>query len=194
MLLLKYLDKKTRNVLKNGWWLRTQDISRSILAVTGRCGSDHGWSCLTGWHQGPSKRQILEYIFSVIQVLTNKPWFLRVCSISLLKTLWEKEKLLVTSNFSFSLSVFYSLGELSAVFTKYEIVVCKVFEFGTVYNLLFGKGLRMTGDYEPRIFRDQFWLWPVVVEGTVDEVVCLVDTKVLPNYQMLNYIFSVIQV
>ena len=31
----------------------------------------------------------------------NKPWFLRVCSTSLLKTLWEKEKLLVTSNFSF---------------------------------------------------------------------------------------------
>ena len=37
----------------------------------------------------------------------NKPWFLRVCSTSLLKTLWEKEKLLVTSNFSFSHSVFY---------------------------------------------------------------------------------------
>ena len=32
----------------------------------------------------------------------NKPLFLRVCSTSLLKTLWEKEKLLVTSNFSFS--------------------------------------------------------------------------------------------
>ena len=27
----------------------------------------------------------------------NKPWFLRVCSTSLLKTLWKKEKLLVTS-------------------------------------------------------------------------------------------------
>ena len=26
----------------------------------------------------------------------NKPWFVRVCSTSLLKTLWEKEKLLVT--------------------------------------------------------------------------------------------------
>ena len=38
----------------------------------------------------------------------NKPWFLRVCSASLLKTLWKKEKLLVTSNFSFSHSVFYS--------------------------------------------------------------------------------------
>ena len=40
----------------------------------------------------------------------NKPWFLRVCSISLLKILWEKEKLLVTSNFSFSHSVFYLFG------------------------------------------------------------------------------------
>ena len=29
---------------------------------------------------------------------------------SLLKTLWEKEKLLVTSNFSFSHSVFYLFG------------------------------------------------------------------------------------
>ena len=32
----------------------------------------------------------------------NKPWFLRVCSTSLLKTLWEKEKLLVMSNSPFS--------------------------------------------------------------------------------------------
>ena len=37
----------------------------------------------------------------------NKPCFLRVCSTSLLKTLCEKEKLLVTSNFSFSHSIFY---------------------------------------------------------------------------------------
>ena len=36
----------------------------------------------------------------------NKPWFLPVCSRGLLKTLWEKEKLVVTSNFSFSHSVF----------------------------------------------------------------------------------------
>ena len=40
----------------------------------------------------------------------NKPWFLRVCSTSLLKTLWEKEKLLVTSNFSFSHRVFHPFG------------------------------------------------------------------------------------
>ena len=31
----------------------------------------------------------------------NKPWFLRVCSTSVLKTLQEKEKLLVTSNSPF---------------------------------------------------------------------------------------------
>ena len=53
----------------------------------------------------------------------NKPWFLRVCSTSLLKTLWEKEKLLVTSNFSFSHSVFYLFGELSPIFVKIKIVV-----------------------------------------------------------------------
>ena len=34
----------------------------------------------------------------------------------LLKTLREKKKLLVTSNFSFSHSVYYSFGELSSIF------------------------------------------------------------------------------
>ena len=62
----------------------------------------------------------------------NKPWFLRVYSTSLLKTLWEKEKLLVTSNFSFSHSVFYPSKELSAIFIKFEIIVCKLFQFGRV--------------------------------------------------------------
>ena len=71
----------------------------------------------------------------------NKPWFLRVCSTSLLKTLREKEKLLVTSNFSFSHSVFYLFGELSAIFNELEIVACKLFQFGRVQNLSFGKGL-----------------------------------------------------
>ena len=60
----------------------------------------------------------------------NKPWFIRVCSISLLKTLWEKEKLLGKSNFSFSHSVFYPFGKLSAILINFEIVVCKLFQFG----------------------------------------------------------------
>ena len=41
----------------------------------------------------------------------NKAWFSRVYSTSLLKTLWEKEKLLVSSNFSFTHSVFCPFGE-----------------------------------------------------------------------------------
>ena len=46
--------------------------------------------------------------------------------------MWEKEKLLVMSNFSFSRSVFYLCGELFAIFNKFEIVVCKLFQFGKV--------------------------------------------------------------
>ena len=81
----------------------------------------------------------LQYIFNPFP---NKPWFLRVCSTSLLKTLWEKEKLLVTSNFSFSHRVFYPFRYFFAIFIKFEIVVCTVLEFGTVYNLSFSKGLK----------------------------------------------------
>ena len=62
----------------------------------------------------------------------NNYWFLRVCTTSLLKTLGEKKKLLVTSNFSFSNSVFNPFEELSAILIKFEIVVCKLFQFGRV--------------------------------------------------------------
>ena len=57
----------------------------------------------------------------------NKLW-----STGLLKTLWEKEKLLVPSNFSFSHSVFYSFGELSGIFIKFEVVVCELLQFGRI--------------------------------------------------------------
>ena len=69
---------------------------------------------------------------AVLNLFPNKPWFLHVCSTSLLKTLWEKEKLLVTSNFSFSHSVFYLSEELSSIFIKSKIVICKLFPFGRV--------------------------------------------------------------
>ena len=59
-----------------------------------------------------------------------RPW-----ETSLLKTLWEMEKLLVTSNFSFSHSVFYQYKELCAISVKFENVVCKLFQFGRVLNL-----------------------------------------------------------
>ena len=44
---------------------------------------------------------------TILNPFPINPSFLRVCSTRLLKTLWEKEKLLVTSNFSFSRSIFY---------------------------------------------------------------------------------------
>ena len=44
---------------------------------------------------------------------------------------WEKEKFLLTSNFSFSNSVFYPFGEFSTNF-KFDIVICKLFQFGRV--------------------------------------------------------------
>ena len=57
-------------------------------------------------------RSACKYVKSRAQFhpFPNKPWFLRVCSTSLLKTQWEKEKLLIMSNFSFSHSVFYPFG------------------------------------------------------------------------------------
>ena len=69
----------------------------------------------------------------------NKPLFLRVCNIRLLKTLWEKEKLLVMSNFSCSRSVFYPFRKLSAIFIKVEIVVCKLFQFGSLKFYIWGR-------------------------------------------------------
>ena len=46
--------------------------------------------------------------------------------------MWEKKKLLVTSNFSLSHSVFFSFGELSAIFIKIKIVVWNFFQFDRV--------------------------------------------------------------
>ena len=83
-----------------------------------------------------SRAQTMELVTrndeTLLNAFPNKPWFLRVCSTTLLKTLWEKEKLLIMSNFSFSHSVFYPFGEHSATFIKFKIVVCKFLVFGSV--------------------------------------------------------------
>ena len=49
-----------------------------------------------------------------------------------MKTLWEKKKLLVMSNSSFSHSVFYLFEKLSSIFIKSEIVICKLFRFQSI--------------------------------------------------------------
>ena len=69
-------------------------------------------------------------IWQNINPLQNKPWFLQVFITNLLKTLWEKEKLLIKSNFSFSHSVFYPYEELSATLSKVKTVTCKPSQLG----------------------------------------------------------------
>ena len=66
-----------------------------------------------------------------------------VSAVRLLKTLGENEKLLVTSNFSFSPNVFYPFEELSVIFIKFKMVVCKLFQFGRAQHLSFGNGLTL---------------------------------------------------
>ena len=70
------------------------------------------------------------YLYLLTLSLTSPGFY--VSAVQVLKTQWEKEKLLVTSNFSLSRSVFYPFGELSVIFIKFEIVVCKPFQFGRV--------------------------------------------------------------
>ena len=56
---------------------------------------------------------------------------------SLLKTLWEKEKLLVTG-------VFCPIGDFSAIFIKSKFAICKLFSVLEESKiLLFGKGLTL---------------------------------------------------
>ena len=60
----------------------------------------------------------LEYLsgMSCLNSFPNKPLILRVISTGLLKTLWEKEKLLITSNFSFSQCFFAFLKNFCNIY------------------------------------------------------------------------------
>ena len=55
-------------------------------------------------------KDLIVYLTAKINSFSNKTLFLRVCCTSPLKTLQEKEKLLVMGNFSFYYSVFYLLN------------------------------------------------------------------------------------
>ena len=72
------------------------------------------WSIhFSQYHQKVNKKQDTQNVTSwlrntqTLNPFPNKILFLRVCSTSPLKTLWEKGKLLVMRNSSFSRSVFY---------------------------------------------------------------------------------------
>ena len=92
------------------------------------------------------------FLVRSINPFPNKPWFLHVCSTSLLKTLCEKEKLLVTSNSSFSHINLNPFGNLSDIFIKLQIVVCtlsvwkslKIFVWKRVRTVLYYMGLTLS--------------------------------------------------
>ena len=69
--------------------------------------------------------------WEIVNPFSNKPMctYMYVYCTSLLKTLWEKGKLLVTSNFSFSHSIFFFFffRKLSTNLIKIKVIVCKLF-------------------------------------------------------------------
>ena len=81
---------------------------------------------------------------------TKKPRFLLVCSIEFLENTVEKGEIARNEPFILFPQYFLHVEELSTVFIKWEIVICKHFQFGTVKNMSFRKKLNYlifwTGD------------------------------------------------
>ena len=66
-------------------------------------------------------------MYGLLTLFQISPGFYVSCITSLLKTLWEKEKLLLTSNFSFPTVFSTPLENFVPFFIKLEIVVSKLF-------------------------------------------------------------------
>ena len=65
-----------------------------------------------------------------LKSLPYNPDFWQPRESSILKALWEKEKVLVTSIFSFSHKVFYPYQSKFQFLSHIYFVVCKCFQFG----------------------------------------------------------------
>ena len=95
----------------------------------------------------------------------------------------------ITSNFSFSHSVFYPVGELSTIFIKYEIVVCKLFQFGRGLNDKF-RGLKQK-DKDDKAWNKNIkgkLLTPCIYQLLLSRS-CLC-AKVLKNETIRKYVYS----
>ena len=75
-----------------------------------------------------------------INTFPNKPLFLRVCRTNLLKTLWEKEKLLIKSNFSISHSVFTLLENFPSFSSNLKLLSANSFSLEESKICCLGKG------------------------------------------------------
>ena len=74
----------------------------------------------------------LKGLFSSLTLYHTVPTFNDPIGRKLMKTFWEKEKMLVTSIFSISQNVFYPSQNKFQFFGQVYFVVCKFFQFGPV--------------------------------------------------------------
>ena len=94
---LKFILGRVENILGNG-----ENVDYQHFLLFSQCFQKATFS-------GLSKEELCgkNLKLNLVNPFPNKPWFLHVCFSRLPKTLREKEKLLLMSNFSFSQSVFY---------------------------------------------------------------------------------------
>ena len=65
-----------------------------------------------------------------VKPFPQDPWFLRPYKRRLLKTSWEKEKMLVTSIFSFFHNIFFFIKDINHYLSNIRFDVCKCFQYG----------------------------------------------------------------
>ena len=103
----------------------TKGIFLKIIKKSGLCGKElnlqHSYVCT--YMYIPLKQQRLHY--NSFENTVGKGEIARI----------------VTSNFSFSHSVFYPFRKHPAICIKFQIVVCKLLQFGRLKSLSFGRGL-----------------------------------------------------
>ena len=75
-------------------------------------------------------------IWATINPLPHNDNFWCTVEKSLLKTLWEKKKMLVTNIFFFSHNVSYPMKDNFNNLSNIEFVVCKYFQFGQAKNFV----------------------------------------------------------
>ena len=78
-----------------------------------------------------------------------------------LKTLWEKEKLLLTSNFFYSQIIFYPFQGPSAISIKFEIFTCKLLVLKSLKFVVWGRVLNLS-----------FWKEFNIIFSIIQFVIC----------------------
>ena len=120
----------------------SHNVLKSFLLL---CQNKYLWSkglntiqAINPWKTNPINNQWFNPSLNdkIITLSKTSPGFYVSAGPSLLKTSWEKEKLLTTSNFSFSHSIFYPFEELSAIFIRLKLskfVICVKVEIVHVF-------------------------------------------------------------